>query len=94
MTGGSLTEAGLLQRSNYPASASLLSHAETPRFQAFLRYPDFSCGVQRNSTRDVEGFWMGGLPSLGLVMAGIMPVQIVLDKGTRQVFTVRTLNRG
>ena len=63
-------------------SARVLSHFETPCRPAFLRYPDFSCGVQRNSTRAVAGFLMGGLPlgSLGLSIADIMPVQIILDK--------------
>ena len=51
-------------------SASPLSHAETPCGMAFLLYPAFSCGVQRNSTRAVAGFLMGGLPlgRLGLSM--------------------------
>ena len=43
-------------------SASSLSHAERPLGLAFLRYPAFSCGVQRKPTRAVEGFLMGGLP--------------------------------
>jgi hypothetical protein len=43
-------------------SASPLSHAERPLGRAFLLYPAFSWGVQRNSTRAVEGFLMGGLP--------------------------------
>ena len=43
-------------------SASSLSHAERPFGLAFLRYPAFSCGVQRKPTRAVEGFLMGGLP--------------------------------
>jgi hypothetical protein len=43
-------------------SASPLSHAERPFGLALALYPRFSCGVQRNSTRAVEGFLMGGLP--------------------------------
>src|SRR3990167_5399272 len=46
----------------YALSASPLSHAERPLGLAFLLYPAFSCGVQRNSTRAVEGFFRGGLP--------------------------------
>ena len=63
-------------------SAKALSHFETPCLPAFLRYPDFSFGVQRNSTRAVAGFLMGGLPLglLGLSIAHIMPVQKILDK--------------
>lgn len=54
----------------YSLSASVLSHLETPCLPAFLRYPAFSCGVQRNSTRAVAGFLRGGLPRgrLGGVM--------------------------
>ena len=60
----------MLRRNNYASSASLLSHLETPGLPAFLRYALFSCGVQRNSTRAVDGFLMGGLPlgRLGLSM--------------------------
>jgi hypothetical protein len=68
-------------------SASPLSHAERPLGLAFLLYPAFSWGVQRNSTRAVEGFLMGGLPlgRLGLsMMAGILPVQKRLDKGVER----------
>lgn len=43
-------------------SARALSHVETPKGRAFLRYSRFSCGVQRTSTRAVAGFLMGGLP--------------------------------
>ena len=77
-------------------SARVLSHFETPLAPAFLRYPDFSCGVQRNSTRAVEGFLMGGLP-LGrfvLSMPDIMTVQKRLDKGVGGLYLVRTLTEG
>jgi len=59
----------------YTLSASALSHAETPCFPAFLQYPAFSCDVQRNSTRAVEGFLIGGLPRgrLGLSMCHYSP---------------------
>jgi hypothetical protein len=69
------------------SSASVLSHFETPLAPAFLLYPAFSCGVQRNSTRAVEGFLMGGLPRgrLGGVMVDIVPVQIMLDKPLLEV---------
>lgn len=76
------------------ASASPLSHAERPLGLAFLRYPAFSCGVQRNSTRAVEGFLMGGLPlgRLGLSIADIVPVQKRLDNPLPILYSVRTLN--
>jgi hypothetical protein len=76
-------------------SASPLSHAERPLGLAFLRYPAFSCGVQRNRTTAVAGVLMGGLPlgRLGWFMACIMWLQIILDKGARWVFTVATLIR-
>ena len=66
----------------YALSASPLSHAERPLGLAFLLYPAFSCGVQRNSTRAVAGFLMVGLPlgRLGLSIGNILPVQIMLDK--------------
>ena len=72
-------------RAGIQVSASFLSHLETPCFPAFLRYPAFSCGVQRNSTRAVAGFFMGGLPlgRLGLSMPDIVPVQIIIDKPCR-----------
>ena len=65
----------------YPSSASFLSHLETPFGPAFLRYPAFSCGVQRNSTRAVEGFLMGGLPRgrLGLSMPYSSPYRYSLQ---------------
>jgi hypothetical protein len=77
-------------------SASPLSHAERPLGRAFLLYPAFSCGVQRNSTRAVEGFLMWGLPlgRLGLSMVDILPVQKVLDNPLEGVYSVRTLNEG
>jgi hypothetical protein len=52
-------------------SASPLSHAERPLGRAFLRYPAFSCGVQRNRTTAVAGVLTGGLPlgRLGVSMA-------------------------
>lgn len=75
-------------------SASVLSHLETPCFPAFLRYPAFSCGVQRNSTRAVAGFLMGGLPRgrLAGVMAELWPVQKRLAIPLGRVYSVRTLN--
>jgi hypothetical protein len=62
---------------------------------AFLRYPLFSCGVQRNSTRAVAGFLMGGLPlgRLGLSMLNIVPYKISLDKPIPCLYSVRTVNQ-
>jgi hypothetical protein len=51
---------------SYALSASPLSHAERPLGLAFLLYPDFSWGVQRNRTTAVAGSLMGGLPRRGL----------------------------
>jgi hypothetical protein len=79
------------------SSALFLSHAETfpekPSRRALARYPFFSRGVQRNSTRAVEGFLIGGLPlgRLG-VMGDIVRTQITLDKWNEGVYSVRTLN--
>jgi hypothetical protein len=71
---------------HHALSASSLSHLETPCLPAFLLYPAFSCGVQRNSTRAVAGFLRGGLPlgRLGFSMVDILPVQIILDKTFRK----------
>jgi hypothetical protein len=65
----------------YALSASPLSHAERPCGLAFLRYPTFSCGVQRNSTRAVAGFLSGGLPlgRLGLSMPNSSPYKYLLQ---------------
>jgi hypothetical protein len=52
-------------------SASPLSHAERPFGLAFLRYPAFSCGVQRNRATAVAGVLTGGLP-LGRLGLSIM----------------------
>ena len=69
-----LTKSTVLQRNNYALSAMPLSHLETPWRPALLLYPDFSCGVQRNSTRAVAGFLMGGLPlRLGWFMDRLCP---------------------
>lgn len=89
-----LTNNSPLRCNNYALSASPLSHAETPRGLAFFLYPAFSCGVQRNSTRAVAGFLMGGLPlgRLGLSILDILPVQIILDKRHNPLYSVRTLN--
>ena len=89
-----MTEGCQLRRSKAYESASVLSHFETPCFPAFLRYPAFSWGVQRNSTRAVAGFLMGGLPlgRLGLSIVSILPVQIILDKPLGGLYSVRTLN--
>jgi hypothetical protein len=75
-------------------SASLLSHLESPCLPAFLRYSLFSCGVQRNSTRAVDGFLIGGLPRerLGSVIAAIVRTEIIVDKGIEDIYSVRTLN--
>ena len=90
-----LTKSTVLQRNNYALSAMPLSHLETPWRPALLLYPDFSCGVQRNSTRAVAGFLMGGLPlgRLGWFMALIMPVQIIVDKCRTALYYVRTVNQ-
>lgn len=82
-------------KTGYALSASPLSHAERPCGLAFFRYPDFSCGVQRNSTRAVAGFLMGGLPlgRLGLSIDHILPVQIMLDKAPNLIYSVRTVNQ-
>jgi len=82
-----------IQRMTYALSASALSHAEMPRFLAFRLYDAFSCAVQRNSTRSVAGFLMGGLPLLGAFMAAIMPVQKSFDKMETLLYSVRTLNK-
>jgi hypothetical protein len=76
-------------------SASPLSHAERPLGRAFLLYPAFSCGVQRNRTTAVAGVLTGGLPlgRLGWFMAPIMWLQISLDKWATGVFNVATLNK-
>jgi hypothetical protein len=79
-------------------SASPLSHAESPGAfarLALLRYPDFSCGVQRNSTRAVAGSLIGGRPlgRLGLSIGSILPVQIIIDKHKSTLYYVRTLNQ-
>lgn len=80
-------------------SARPLSHAEMFALPvsrlAFLRYPAFSCGVQRKRTTAVAGSLMGGLPlgRLGFSMVPIMWLQILLDKWSAQVFTVATLNQ-
>lgn len=66
----SVTEDDVLRCGNYALSASPLSHAERPAGLAFLRYPAFSCGVQRKRTTAVAGFLMGGLP---LGRLGSMP---------------------
>ena len=75
-------------------SASFLSHAETPSGLAFLRYPAFSCGVQRKPTRAVAGFLIGGLPlgRLGLSMPNYSAYKY-LDKPSCEVFNVLTLNK-
>lgn len=79
---------------HYALSASPLSHAESPCGLAFLRYPDFSCGVQRKRTTAVAGFLMGGLPLGRLVsMPCIMWLQIIVDKPSLLLFNVATLNR-
>jgi hypothetical protein len=46
---------------------------ERPCLPDFLRYPAFSCGVQRNSTRAVAGFLRGGLPRgrLGVMLISV-----------------------
>jgi hypothetical protein len=74
-------------------SASPLSHAERPLGLAFLLYPAFSCGVQRNSTRAVDGFLMGGLPRFGLSIGVIVRTQISLDKRLDPLYSVRTVNQ-
>lgn len=80
-------------------SARPLSHAEMFALPvsrlAFLRYPAFSCGVQRKRTTAVAGSLMGGLPRgrLGLSMPRIMWLQIFLDKWAACLFNVATLNK-
>jgi hypothetical protein len=80
-------------RTTQALSASPLSHAERPLGLAFLLYPAFSCGVQRNSTRAVEGFLMGGLPRGRLGVMGVsVRTTITLDKGEDGLYYVRTFN--
>ena len=54
-------------------SARSLSHADMPLGLAFRLYDAFSAAVQRNSTRAVAGFLMGGLPLGRLSMSELCP---------------------